>query len=676
MERAYYPPERVDYLQCGIKKSILQFVYPIFLAFILLSVFFGLVEMISDWDLDYNSNNLHWPQAICNLICCGCSAFLCYCLLKGLENKRNPMTALLAILGFIFILSGLIALFPTPAVPDAEDFLLQAIIGLLLVGIGTSTADQLTKSYTGQLAKFGTVIVKYQFKPLIYIFGVVLLIALLGVITEMLFGHINPGKFPLRLLLTFIFCLISSYLIKKKMERKKANEEMDAIINGNGPVNANEPESVNPPSKITIVSAKRMRLFYAAIAICCILGLTVGIKVSEPFGAAIAMMPFIGGFVWSMVYAVKILTDMLIRGAELAEGRTTPAYLSQQPQPQYTPQPHPQWPPVQPIQTPRHAAPASGANPYGFSTDKTVYINPQKPQPRPVEPIQSPRPAAPTSGANPYGFSTGETGYARAIYSNPTVQPRSAKSNPGHKAQSVNRNTAPNDSKKQSLKKYYWIIGVLAVLLIGLIATIFIIKKGSPSNTLYDSEGIVMAEDTDGNTGSAKQTRSEASRVKVYSVTSNYGHQLSQMGNSYVESNLIDGNTSTAYCLEESRVIGGYDPDDDYGSEPDMPSVTFSTDGSKIDFMIIYNGYQKSESTYSKNCRPRRITIDAWNGGEWAGTLFEGSLRDNNGPQRINFKELDKPYDRVTLQFNVYDMFNGTAYRDIAISEIEFYGTI
>lgn len=145
----------------------------------------------------------------------------------------------------------------------------------------------------------------------------------------------------------------------------------------------------------------------------------------------------------------------------------------------------------------------------------------------------------------------------------------------------------------------------------------------------------------------------------------------------YEADRLVDGNPSTAWAMR-------FEPSENTQSPIWGPIIEFKENG-KIDYVVIYNGYGKSNGLYEKNSRPAWITIYrpiAPDTGEPESKdiLYDGPLKDTMEPQKLAVnKEFDysRSISELTIKLPRYsedNYYRGTTYDDLVISEIEFWG--
>ncbi|MCP5088769.1 MAG: hypothetical protein GY952_18410 [Rhodobacteraceae bacterium] len=123
-----------------------------------------------------------------------------------------------------------------------------------------------------------------------------------------------------------------------------------------------------------------------------------------------------------------------------------------------------------------------------------------------------------------------------------------------------------------------------------------------------------------------------------------------QSGNSYLQSNLLDGNPATAWV--EGQSGDGIDA-----------FLTLEFAGSKtVSELQLTNGYTKSDSIFTKNNRVRDIEVTSS-----TGQRLSAQLADHGHWQTISlpgFLNVD------WIQIRILSVYRGTKYRDTAISEL------
>lgn len=128
---------------------------------------------------------------------------------------------------------------------------------------------------------------------------------------------------------------------------------------------------------------------------------------------------------------------------------------------------------------------------------------------------------------------------------------------------------------------------------------------------------------------------------------------LSEYGMTHTADRVIDVNLSTAW------VEGASDQGIGEG-------IRFTFDGSyRINGLLINAGYQKNDSLFKKNSRPKEILIEFNDGHDETHIL-----KDINSQQQIDFDEYHIA-DEMTIY--ILSVYEGDTYQDTCISEIFLY---
>lgn len=175
----------------------------------------------------------------------------------------------------------------------------------------------------------------------------------------------------------------------------------------------------------------------------------------------------------------------------------------------------------------------------------------------------------------------------------------------------------------------------------------------------------------DGNANKTASLSEEKTPIKLSVMNVEYWENLdNQRNNTYVPSNMIDGNPSTAWAVNLDKV--SYDSNKLYGP-------IFTLRCSKISHVTIRNGYAKNHETYRNNARALQIIIcnaDDIND-EDTSILFEGVLNDTPNEQTIRLEDdftSNSDIRKVQLVFPADRLKKGDKWNDLCISEIDFYG--
>lgn len=133
--------------------------------------------------------------------------------------------------------------------------------------------------------------------------------------------------------------------------------------------------------------------------------------------------------------------------------------------------------------------------------------------------------------------------------------------------------------------------------------------------------------------------------------------------------NMIDGKPSTAWVVNLDQA--GYDGDELYGP-------IFSMNCKKLTHIVIHNGYAKSNEAYQNNARALRLVF-CKNDGKYGRVsyLYEGFLKDTPEKQTLVIdpnKDCNYDIEDIQIIFPVDGLRYGTKWKDLCVSEIEFWG--
>lgn len=226
-------------------------------------------------------------------------------------------------------------------------------------------------------------------------------------------------------------------------------------------------------------------------------------------------------------------------------------------------------------------------------------------------------------------------------------------------------------NKKQD-KIFYAIIGVLVLILIVVVILIF----GDGGNGQSDAQAVSSEQSAVETVAAPAPHELEPThQLYAYPIKDNVSEAITlkpQYGNKYPAEGLFDNKRSSAWVIGEKE-YNRFESNNGTGA---IPYLNVGFEGSVVDYAIIRNGYGKSNWHFSINARPRSLQVLAFANGSSTpvGTLYDGVLSDTNTPQRLNFNQLDKPYDYVRFVFDRYSIYRGTKYQDICVDEITLFG--
>jgi hypothetical protein len=148
---------------------------------------------------------------------------------------------------------------------------------------------------------------------------------------------------------------------------------------------------------------------------------------------------------------------------------------------------------------------------------------------------------------------------------------------------------------------------------------------------------------------------------------------VNQGTNTYVPSNMLDGDPATAWAVNLDNA--SFDSDKLYGP-------VFTLNCSKLSQIIIRNGYAKSQDAYKNNARALHIIFcDAEKVGdenEATSYLYDGMLEDTYDANQIleiaSNASCNQNINKIQMIFPKDGIRYGAKWNDLCISEIEFYG--
>ena len=198
------------------------------------------------------------------------------------------------------------------------------------------------------------------------------------------------------------------------------------------------------------------------------------------------------------------------------------------------------------------------------------------------------------------------------------------------------------------------------------ISAVFTTCSCKDSKTAKDIEGTV-------NEPEKKENKTDSEPIKLTVKNVEYWDNLAKQGeNTYVPANMVDGNPKTAWAVNLDNA--SYDSDMLYGP-------VFTLNCRKLSYIVIQNGYAKSQEAFRNNARASRIIIcnadKMSDENEAASYLYEGMLEDSPERQTLRIAPdltCNRDVCKVQLVFPVDGLREGNKWNDLCVSEIEFYG--
>lgn len=131
-----------------------------------------------------------------------------------------------------------------------------------------------------------------------------------------------------------------------------------------------------------------------------------------------------------------------------------------------------------------------------------------------------------------------------------------------------------------------------------------------------------------------------------------------QAGNNYDPANMIDGKYQTTWALpyKKGEVMLHFAMENWVGS---------------LDRIVIHNGYWKNEKRFKQNSRAKKVSVYI-NGIHKKNLVKDVILEDSMTPQTI---ELGGISEVANVYLRVHNVYMGTTWPDLCISEVQFFGT-
>ena len=88
-----------------------------------------------------------------------------------------------------------------------------------------------------------------------------------------------------------------------------------------------------------------------------------------------------------------------------------------------------------------------------------------------------------------------------------------------------------------------------------------------------------------------------------------------------------------------------------------------------VSSITIFNGYLKNNTTYLNNGRIKKFSLEFSDGTISTYDIDKVNFNESKNGFKINF---DTPILTTSVKLTVLDVYNGTYYSDLALSEIKF----
>ena len=173
----------------------------------------------------------------------------------------------------------------------------------------------------------------------------------------------------------------------------------------------------------------------------------------------------------------------------------------------------------------------------------------------------------------------------------------------------------------------------------------------------------VSQEDYSENSNEKEDIESE--KITMLNVTKtkgkfDYDHEVK-----YITENLVDGKLKTCWALDVRNK--------EYYKTKGFGPVHFYVDCKRLDYIVLYNGYQKNDKTFWGN--PRAKYIAMYNAENPSEPILESMLEDTKDGQKIHaiHNSCNLNISEIIMYFPG-DFYYPAKWNDLSISEIEFFG--
>ena len=229
-------------------------------------------------------------------------------------------------------------------------------------------------------------------------------------------------------------------------------------------------------------------------------------------------------------------------------------------------------------------------------------------------------------------------------------------------------------SDKRKLSPMFTALLCIGAAAIGVVITLLVV--GSSDDTkAHANNAEESTSHADHNAHQSDRHQSAPQKLKVASV-STFKNIPAEAGNTYVASNLIDGDPATCWAVNAD------DSDNIDMSGIGGPTFRFSRPV-KLSHIVIRNGYAKNKQRFMENSRPSAYHIyntDYTHPSDYEMAtefLYDGDVTDTPAPQILKIDpdlESNNKITSISFAFWPVDIIHGSRWDDLSISEIEFWG--
>jgi len=198
---------------------------------------------------------------------------------------------------------------------------------------------------------------------------------------------------------------------------------------------------------------------------------------------------------------------------------------------------------------------------------------------------------------------------------------------------------------------------VVVALLAGVVIGIVVQGGGGPAGAAGSpsATGSVSVSASPGSSAGASTSKSPGlTKIDPARISVTATSVLPPDPDSYAPEQTLDGDTTTAWNSDGSNI-----------GAAGRPTLTYTFDEPvRIGRITVSNGYQKNDRLFQSNRRVRTLVVTV-------GTVTHTfSLADKKTAQKLDF---DFGTAATTVTVRIGEVYPGTKYYDIALSEVAFY---
>ncbi|MFW6600010.1 NADase-type glycan-binding domain-containing protein [Propionibacteriaceae bacterium Y2011] len=212
----------------------------------------------------------------------------------------------------------------------------------------------------------------------------------------------------------------------------------------------------------------------------------------------------------------------------------------------------------------------------------------------------------------------------------------------------------PPPPRQQQRGIAWWMIVLPALIVLLVITTIVLLVQVRPFSPPAGGGESATPPSAPASTP-AEPSPTTLSGVDPSTITVTASSTLPPDPESYEAGNLLDGDPETAWNSN------GSEADDNTGV-----TLTFTfAEPVRVGRIDLSNGFSKNDGVFERNCRVKTLTVETEGG---ATHTFE--VKDTQDVQQLVF-DFGAPTTKLT--FTIDEVYDGSRYRDVAITEVVFH---